>query len=112
MPAAIPPSPERVALAQNLAISLQTRLAGEESNLWKFNAGLSIAKALEISRDPNESRSAAQLIRQSLESAPPDTAPEVLSALRSLIEIFESGRRTLETPNLIAKSLATLFRSK
>jgi TonB family protein len=107
-----PPTPERIALAQNLSASLQGRLASDESSLWKFNTGINLAKALEISRVPNEGRSAAQIIRQSLESAPADTPAESLTALKNLIEIFESERRTIETRAEIGRQLTILLNSK
>ena len=107
-----PPTPERVALAQNLSVSLQSRLASDESSLWKFNTGINLARALEVSRVPNEGRNAAQIIRQSLETAPADTPAESLTALKNLIEIFESERRTIETRTEIGKHLVILLNSK
>ena len=104
-----PPTPERIALAQNLTASLVSRLAVEESNLWKFNLGINAAKALEISRVPNQGRSAAQLLRQSLETAPAAIPVESLTPLKKLIEIFESEARTVETRNEIGRLLTGVF---
>jgi hypothetical protein len=107
-----PPTPERIALAQNLTVSLASRLGGDESNLWRFNTGLALAKALGTFRVPNEGRSAAQILRESLEAAPADISAEILTALRNLIEIFERDRRSVDTQNEIGKYLVILFNSK
>jgi len=112
LPTPVPPSGERIALAQNLTAALQSRLAADESNLWKFNTGTNIARAFEIARNPNERSNAAQILRQSLEIAPTDIAAESRAALQKLIEIFESGQRTVDTSNEIGKSLTILFNSK
>ena len=112
LPIPNPPTGERIALAQNLTALLQSRLASDDSNLWKFNLGLNTAKALELARNPNEARNAAQILRQSLDIVPKDIPSETLAALQRLIEIFESGQRTMETPKEIGKELTIIFRTK
>jgi len=107
-----PPTPERIALSQNLIAALQSRLASNESNLWKFNAGVNFIKAFELYRNPNERRNAAQVIRESVESAPPEIPAETLGAMRRLIEIFESGDRRIETANEISQAMSTIFKTK
>lgn len=107
-----PPTPERIALAQNLMASLQNRLAGDAAGLWKLNLGANLFNAFVITRNPNQSRTAALILSQSLESAPANTPAETLAALRELIGIFESGRRTVETMNEISKAMSVLFRIK
>ncbi len=107
-----PPTTERIALAQNLTAALQSRLAGDEASLWKLNLGANLFNAFALTRNPNESRNAALILRQSLDSAPANTPAETLAALRELIGIFESGRRTVETLNEIGKAMSVLFRIK
>lgn len=108
-----PPTPERIALAQNLTAALQNRLAAsDEVSLWLFNTGIALAKAHEIARPPNGGRSAAQILRGSLDSAPAATATETLEALRKLIEIYESERRTIESRTEIGRQMSIIFNSK
>lgn len=107
-----PPTPERIALAQNLSASLQSRLGNEDANLWLFNTGVNLAKASELLRNPNDWRSAASLLRQSLDSAPASASAEVRQALVSLIGIFEGDRRTIETRNEIGIHMSTIFNVK
>lgn len=112
LPILNPPTGERIALAQNLTLSLQSRLASSESNLWKFNTGANIFKALEISRNQNENHNAAQILRQTLDTAPSDIPAETRAALEKLIGILERGTRTTDSPSEIGKALSILFRSK
>ena len=112
LPMPYPPTPERIALAQNLSVALQSRLASSELNLWFFNTGSNLAKASELMRVPNEGRNAAQILRQSLDSAPAGVSPEVLEALEKLIEIFESDRRTIDTRTEIGKYMSVIFSNK
>jgi len=112
MPKLNPPTPERIALAQNLYAALQTRLAADEANVWKLSLGANIFNAFALARNPNQSRFAALILRQSLDSAPAKMPAEVLTALKELIEIFESGRQTMETPQEIGKAMSVLFRIK
>lgn len=107
------PTGERIALSQNLTASLQSRLASSESDLWKFNLGVNLAKTFEVARNPNESRNAAQILKQSAETAPTDISAESLAALQKLIEVLErEAVGTLKPSNEIVQSLAILFRSK
>ena len=106
-----PPTPERIALAQNLAASLQSRLAADEANLWRFNAGVNLAKAFELFRRPNENAGAALVLRQSLESAPASISAETREALKKLIEIFERGQ-PIAPGSEIGQQIAILFNSK
>lgn len=107
-----PPTGERIALAQNLIALLQSRLASDPSSLWKFNTGTNLIKAFEIGRNPNESRNAAQILRQSLDTAPPEIPAETRGALQKLIEIFESGRRTMDMISEQSRAMSALFNSK
>lgn len=112
LPVVNPPSGERIALSQNLTALLQSRLATDESSLWKFNLGVNLIKSFETSRNPREWQNAAQILKQSAETAPTDISPEALAALQSLIKIYESGKRTAETPNEIGRSMTILFKIK
>lgn len=106
------PTGERIALAQNLTALLQSRLASSESDLWKFNLGIDLAKTFEAARNPNEARNAAQILKQSAENAPAGISAESLTALQKLIEILENEARNVQTINEITKALALIFRSK
>ena len=112
MPKLYPPTPERIALAQSLMASLQSRLAADELNVWKLNLGANLFNAFALTRNPQQSRNAALILRRSLDSAPANTPAEALAALRELIGIFESGRRTMEAMNEIGKAMSVLFRIK
>ncbi|HVE58612.1 MAG TPA: TonB family protein [Pyrinomonadaceae bacterium] len=113
LPVRNPPTGERIALAQNLTASLQSRLANDEANLWRFNLGIDLAKTFEIARSsPNEAQSAAQILKQAAENAPAGISVESLTALRKLTEILENEARNVQTINEIGKLLAILFRSK
>ncbi|HEY8559145.1 MAG TPA: energy transducer TonB [Pyrinomonadaceae bacterium] len=107
-----PPTPERIALAQNLAASLMSRLAGDEANSWRFNAGVDLLKALETARNPNDNRNAAEILRRSLDGAPAAIPAETLGALGKLIEIFESGNRTVDSRTEISRQLGIVFADK
>jgi len=113
LPIPNPPTGERIALSQSLTASLQSRLASNESDLWKFNLGVNLAKTFEVARDPNGSRNAAQILKQFAETAPTDISAESLTALQKLIEILENeARREAKPSNEIVKSLTIIFRSK
>lgn len=112
LPVRNPPTGERIALAQSLTAALQSRLASDELNLWRFNLGIDLAKTFEAARNPNEARNAAQILKRSAETAPNGVSAESLTALQKLIEVLEREARTREVSNEIVKSLAILFRSK
>ena len=112
MPMPFPPTPERIALAQNLTAALQNRLAGDAMNLWLFNTGINLAKMSERLRNPAEWSSAAPIVRESLESAPAGVSPQALEALRNLLAILENERRTIETRNDIGKQISVIFNIK
>ena len=106
------PSGERIALSQNLTAALQSRLASSNSDLWRFNLGVNLAKSLELFRARNDGSTAAQVLRESAATAPPDFPAESLTALQNLIQIFELGRRKLETPDEIRKAVTIIFKDK
>lgn len=112
LPIPNPPTPERIAVAQNLIVFLQSRLASDELSLWQFNLGVNLGKALELYRNPNERINAAVILRQFADNAPSNVPAETLAELQKLIAIFEKGARTFETQNELAKALANLFKSK
>jgi len=112
IPVPNPPTGEHIAAAQNLTETLQSRLASDEASLWKFNLGINLAKAFEISRNPNEMPRAAEILRQSAESAPNGISDESLAALRQVIEYYEGGRQTVESRTGILKPLSVLFNDK
>lgn len=107
-----PPTPERIALAQNLTAALKNRLAGDEAGLWQINLGANLFNAFLLTRNSSQMSSAAQILRQSLDSAPANTPAEALAELRRIIEIFEKGRRTVETLDEIARAMSVLFKIK
>lgn len=112
LPMIIQPTGEQIALSQNLIASLQSRLAINETDLWKFNLGVSIFKAFGMSRDPDQRGSAAQILRQFAETAPSDFSPESMAALQNLIKILERKRETDEIQNEIPQTLKILFKNQ
>jgi TonB family protein len=112
LPVRNPPTGERIALSQTLTAALQSRLASDESDLWRFNLGIDLAKTFEVARDPNEARNAAQILKRSAENAPSGISAESLAALQKLIEILEKEARNVQTINEISKLLSILFRNK
>jgi TonB family protein len=113
VPVPNPPTPERIALAQNLISLLQSRLASDEASLWRFNLGVNLAKAFEFSRNPNNYAGAAALLRQTLDGAPPGTHAETLDALRTMIRTIENGWRPTDSAgDEYRKAVALIFRTK
>jgi TonB family protein len=110
LPAPAAPGGEQIALSQNLIAALQSRLAGDAPNLWRFNTGIDLVKAGETFRNFDD-QSGLQILRQALGSAPPGIPAETLAALKKLIEIFEGARRAVETRNDAAQAMSDLFRS-
>lgn len=107
-----PPTPERISISQNLISSLQSRLANVEPSLWQFNLGVVLSKALELYRNPNERLTAAKILIQSAESAPPSVSTKVITELQKLAIVVETKKRTQETDNEIGKSLTVIFGNK
>jgi TonB family protein len=107
-----PPSAELISLSQNLISALQSRLGSDEKGLWEFNTGVSLGRAFQLYRNPNERVNAASIVRQFAESAPPNVSPEVVSALKNLSTIFETARRTMETEGEIRKSMIIILSGK
>ncbi len=107
-----PPNAERIALSQNLIASLQSRLASDESNLWKFNLGVNLIRAFELYRNPNTRTDAAIALQQSADIAPADISAEALAALKDLIIIFGKARQKMETETEIGRLRAILFKIK
>lgn len=112
LPILNPPTPERIAISQNLISSLQSRLGNDALSLWQFNLGVNLSKALWLFRNPVERSNAAQILRQTAENAPPNVTPEVLAELQKLIAVFARKTRAMETEGEIGKSLSVIFRSK
>lgn len=111
LPILNPPTPERIAISQNLISSLQSRLGNDALSLWQFNLGVNLSKALWLFRNPVERSNAAQILRQAAENAPPNVSAEVLTEMQKLIAVFERKTRTMETDSEIGKSLSVIFRS-
>ena len=107
-----PPTTERIALSQNLIASLQSRLASDASNLWKFNLGVNLIRAFELYRNPDTRTDAAIALQQSADIAPSDISAEELTALKDLIKNFGKARQKMETENEIGRLRAILFKIK
>lgn len=112
LPIPNPPTPERVSISQNLISSLQARLGNDEVSFWQFNLGVNLSKALWLYRNPKERLNAAQILRQSTDSAPSGAAAEVLIELQKLAAVFEREKPTMNTENEIGKSLSVIFKNK
>jgi len=89
----IPPNnTEAVTVSQELINSLQTRLANDELNLWKFNLGLNILGVMGVYHNPYERPEAMRIIKKTIETAPPKASPEVLAELKKILYYFEEAK--------------------
>lgn len=106
------PTPEQIALAQNLVSALESRLENDKLSLWQFNLGLDLSRAFQIFRNPNERANAAQIVRQFAENAPDGASAEVTTALKNMAINFEKAKRTMENDDETGRLLAVILRGK
>ena len=107
-----PPNAEQVAVAQNLISSLQGRLAGDQTANWQFNLGVTMSRAMSNVKNQTELQNSLNSLRQQLNSAPSDTAPEYLETVQKIITILETPNPSDEERRQIGMLMPNLFRNK
>lgn len=107
-----PTGEEQTALAQNLILALQNRLETDELSLWQFNLGLSLSRAFQIFRNPNERGNAALMVRQFADNAPKSVSTELMTVLKNLAANFEKEKRSMETDDEISRLLTVILKNK
>jgi TonB family protein len=86
----IPPdNTKAITVSQELITSLQTRLANDELNLWKFNLGLNIVGVMGAYYNPFERADASLIVKKIIETAPANVSPEVLAELKKISQYFD-----------------------
>ena len=107
-----PPNAEQVAVAQNLISSLQGRLASDQTANWQFNLGVTMSRAMSNVKNQTELQNSLNSLRQQLNSAPGDTAPEYLETVQKIITILEVPNPSDEERRQIGMLMPNLFRNK
>ena len=107
----LPASAEQTAIVQNLTSSLQSRLGNDLKAAWQFNLGISLSRALTNARNPGDSQSSIEALRQQIAAAPADTAPEYLENANKIVAFLESKEKTSEQRQQIGQLLSQLFKN-
>lgn len=107
-----PPDSEQVAISQSLTASLQSRLGGDELNLWRFNTGASLSQALSKLRFTNERQSVLNSLRSQIQSAPSGISPEYIADLQKILAILEKPRSSDEDRQQIGQIMPRLFKDQ
>lgn len=93
-------SPEQIDAVQSLIAALQSRLAADETDLWDFNLGVNLGRALAttpgVAFRGSVQPAAATALRQNIQSAPPGTSTELIAELEKLVQILERLPRSIE----------------
>lgn len=86
-------SSEVTAISQSLMSSIQGRLSSNESNLWNFNLGINVSKALlnADSRDSIKRSEGVKPLRESAKNAPAEISAETLDAISKVSDLAEKG---------------------
>jgi TonB family protein len=106
-----PPAAEQIAISQSLIASLQSRLGGDELNLWRFNTGVSLSQALSRQRFTSERQRVLDSLRSQIQSAPGEISPEYIADLQKILTILENPKSSVEDRNQIGQLLGKLFRN-
>ncbi len=106
-----PPDSEQVAISQSLIASLQSRLGGDELNLWRFNTGVSLSQALSKFRFTNERQRVLDSLRGQIQSAPDGISPDYIAALQKILAILEKPNPTPDDRSQIGQIMPKLFRN-
>lgn len=103
-------SSEITALGQSLIASIQGRLAAEPLNLWYFDLGLNINRALDKadSRSKNERFDSVLPFREFIKTASPEIPKEILDELQKMVLMMEKGIFTDEDKIILTQSLMKL----
>lgn len=106
-----PPDSEQVAISESLTASLQSRLGGDEVNLWRFNTGVSLSRALSGQRFTNERQRVLDSLRNQIQSAPDGISPDYTADLQKILMILENPRPNPEDRNQTGQIMMKLFRN-
>jgi TonB family protein len=104
-------NPEQIAISQSLIASLQSRLGGDELNLWRFNTGVSLSQALSKLRYTNERQRVLDSLRGQIQSAPNGVSADYIADLQKILTILEKPRPTDDERSQISQFLGKLFRN-
>ncbi len=103
---------EQIAISQSLIAALQSRLGGNELDLWQFNTGLSLSQALSKLRYTNERQRVLDSLRQQIQSAPNGVSAEYLADLQKIAVILEKPNQTEDDRQQIGSILRRLFKNQ
>jgi Gram-negative bacterial TonB protein C-terminal len=106
------PIGDQIVLSQNLIAAIQSRLANDQTSLWKFNLGVNLMNILETARNPNMRNDAVIILRQFADNAPADISAESLTALKDLIIYFGKSVREAQKSDEVSRLLPILLRIK
>jgi TonB family protein len=104
-------NPEQIAISQSLIASLQSRLGGDELNLWRFNTGVSLSQALSKLRYTNERQRVLDSLRGQIQSAPNGVSADYIADLQKILTILEKPRPTDDERSQIGQFLGKLFKN-
>jgi TonB family protein len=104
-------NPEQVAISQSLIASLQSRLGGDELNLWRFNTGVSLSQALSKLRYTNERQRVLDSLRGQIQSAPSGVSADYIADLQKILTILEMPKPTADERSQIGQFLGKLFKN-
>ena len=105
------PNAEQISISESLIASLQSRLGGDEMNLWRFNTGVSLNRALSKQRFTNERQGVLDSLRSQIQSAPSGVSPDYIADLQQILSILENPKSPLEDRNQIGQITQRLFRN-
>jgi TonB family protein len=105
------PNSEQVAISQSLISSLQSRLGGDELNLWRLNTGVSLSLALSKLRFTSERQRVLDSLRSQIQSAPSGISADYITALQKILTVLEKPNPTADDRNEISPNLQRLFRN-
>ena len=106
-----PASSEQTAIAQSLIAAMQGRLGSDETNLWQFNLGVNLSKALSQGRDFNERQNTLASIRQQIQYPPAKISAEALGDVQKIVSILEKQNSTDEDREQIRQIMPRLFKN-
>jgi len=105
------PNAEQVSISESLIASLQSRLGGDELNLWRFNTGASLNRALSKQRFTNERQGVLDSLRSQIQTAPSGISPDYITDLQQILAILENSKSAPEDRNQIGQIMQRLFRN-
>lgn len=105
------PNSEQISISESLIASLQSRLGSDEMNLWRFNTGVSLNRALSKQRFTNERQGVLDSLRNQIQSAPSGVSPDYIADLQKMLAILENPKSAPEDRNQIGQIMQKLFRN-